>query len=156
MSMNPRLYLQVDSAKLPNLCTWNYLLVFCPSQSFYDQGWIIWCHSKFYDMAFFSVTDCEWLYNIQLKTRRGVLFSPFWYLCQKLTLSPLYVNKTLLHKSSERSSLVSGPGLNSSPLEAKNPASNHSATTFQYHIHKIVGHNRCQGTFPIYFLLGVL
>ena len=32
----------------------------------------------------------------------------------------LYCNKTLLHKSSEQSSLVSGPGLNSPP-EAKNP-----------------------------------
>ena len=32
----------------------------------------------------------------------------------------LYFNKTLLHKSSERSSLVSGPGLNSSPPKAKN------------------------------------
>ena len=30
-------------------------------------------------------------------------------------------SKTLLHKSSERFSLVSGPGLNLSPLEAKNP-----------------------------------
>ena len=50
--------------------------------------------------------------------------------CQKLSLSPLYFKKTLLHKSSERSSLVSGPGLNSSPLEAKNPASHRSATTF--------------------------
>ena len=36
-------------------------------------------------------------------------------------LSPLYFNKTLLHKSSEWSSLFSGPGLNSSPLGAKNP-----------------------------------
>ena len=45
---------------------------------------------------------------------------PFRCLCQKLFLSPLYFNKTLLHKSSEQSSLVSGPGLNS-PLEAKNP-----------------------------------
>ena len=36
-------------------------------------------------------------------------------------LYPLYFNKTLLHKSSERSSLVSGPGLNSSPPGAKNP-----------------------------------
>ena len=35
--------------------------------------------------------------------------------------SPLYFNKTLLDKISERSSLVSGPGLNSSPPEAKNP-----------------------------------
>ena len=33
----------------------------------------------------------------------------------------LYFNKTLLHKSSEQSSLVSGPRLNSSP-EAKNPS----------------------------------
>ena len=40
---------------------------------------------------------------------------------KKLSLSPLYFNKTLLHRSSERSSLVSGPGLNSSPPEAKNP-----------------------------------
>ena len=38
-----------------------------------------------------------------------------------LSLSPLYFNKTLLHKSSERSSLVSGPRLNSSPPGAKNP-----------------------------------
>ena len=44
-----------------------------------------------------------------------------WCLCQKLSLSPLYFNKTLFHKSSARSSLISGPGLNSSPLEAKNP-----------------------------------
>ena len=32
----------------------------------------------------------------------------------------LYFNKTLLHKSAEQSSLVSGPRLNSSPLGAKN------------------------------------
>ena len=35
----------------------------------------------------------------------GTLSTPFWCLCQKLSLSPLYFNKTLLHKSSERSSL---------------------------------------------------
>ena len=46
------------------------------SQSFYGQGWIIWCHSKFYDIPFFSLTDCEWLYNLQLKTRKGLLFRP--------------------------------------------------------------------------------
>ena len=51
----------------------------------------------------------------------GTLSAPFWCLYQKLSLSPLYFNKTLLDKSSERSSLVSGPGLNSSPPEAKNP-----------------------------------
>ena len=59
----------------------------------------------------------------------GYSFAPFWCLCQKLSLSPLYFNKTLLHKSSERSSLVSGPGLNSSPPEAKNPASHRSASS---------------------------
>ena len=47
------------------------------------------------------------------------------------TFSLLYFNKTLLHKSSEQSSLVSGPGLNSPPPEAKNPSVFHgSATTF--------------------------
>ena len=52
--------------------------------------------------------------------------------CQKLYVSLLYFNKSLLHKNSERSSLFSGPGLNSSPLEAKNPGIFHgSATTFQ-------------------------
>ena len=45
---------------------------------------------------------------------------------------PIYFSyKTLLHTSSEWSSLISGPGLNSSPPEAKIPASLHgSATTF--------------------------
>ena len=62
------------------------------------------------------------VYNSTANTTKGVLFlPPFWCLCQKLSLFPLYFNKTLLHKSSEQSSLVSGPGLNSSPLEAKNP-----------------------------------
>ena len=51
----------------------------------------------------------------------GYSSAPFWCLCQKLSLSPLYFNKILLHKSSERSSLISGPGLNSSPPGAKNP-----------------------------------
>ena len=61
----------------------------------------------------------------------GTLSALFWCLCQRLSLSPLYFNKTLLHKSSERSSLITGPGLNSSP-KAKNPGILHSsATTFQ-------------------------
>ena len=51
----------------------------------------------------------------------STLSAPFWCLCQKLPLSPLYFNKTLLPQISERSSLVSGPGLNLSPAEAKNP-----------------------------------
>ena len=51
----------------------------------------------------------------------GYSSAPFWCLCQKLSLSPLYFNKILLHKSSERSGLVSGPRLISSPPGAKNP-----------------------------------
>ena len=44
----------------------------------------------------------------------------------------LYFTKTLLHKSSEWSDFVSGPGLNSSLPEAKNPGIfRGSATTFQ-------------------------
>ena len=58
--------------------------------------------------SFLSLTDCWWLYNIQLKTSRGYS-ALFWCLCQKLSLSPLYSNKTLLHKSSERSSLSLAP-----------------------------------------------
>ena len=44
----------------------------------------------------------------------GTLSAPFWCLCQKLSLSLLYFNKALLHKSSEWSSLVSGLAFNSS------------------------------------------
>ena len=52
--------------------------------------------------------------------------SPSWTLLPPPSLyhpsgSSLYFNKTLLHKSSEQSSLVSGPGLNSPP-GAKNPS----------------------------------
>ena len=73
---------------------------------------------------------CLWLRTLNLRftlltsfksvVNWGTLPTPFWCLCQTLSLSPLHFNKTLLHKSSERSILVSGPGLNSS-LEAKNP-----------------------------------
>ena len=60
----------------------------------------------------------SWLYNIQLAG--GYSFCPLLMPMSEASLSPLYFNKTLLHKSSERSSLISGPGLNSSPPEAKN------------------------------------
>ena len=52
---------------------------------------------------------------------RGTLSAPFWSLWQKLSLSLLYFNKTLLHKSCEWWSLVSSPRLNSSPLESNYP-----------------------------------
>ena len=70
--------------------------------------------------------DILWIHwgvynSIANTSEGGILSAPFWCLYQKLSLSPLYFNKTLLHKSSERSSLVCGPRLNSSPPEAKNP-----------------------------------
>ena len=61
------------------------------------------------------------IYHPDEDQQEGTLSAPFWCLCQRLSLSPLYFNTTLLHKSSERSSLVSGPRLNSSPPGAKNP-----------------------------------
>ena len=54
----------------------------------------------------------------------------YYHCSQKLSLSPLYFNKTLWHKSSEWSSLLSVSGLKSPPPEAKNPVSHCSATTF--------------------------
>ena len=92
------------------------------SQSFYGQGWIILCHTKFYCIPFFTLTDCHWLYNITARLGGGYSFAPLWCLYQKPSLPPSCFNKTWLHKSSERSSLVSGPGMNLSPPEAKNPS----------------------------------
>ena len=74
------------------------------------------------------------IYKILLKASRGALFLPpsdvyvrsFLYLFY--TLIKLYYTK-----SSERSRLISGPRLNYSPLEAKNPGIFHgSATTFHF------------------------
>ena len=62
----------------------------------------------------------------------------FWCLYQKLSLSLLYFNKTLLRKSSEPSSLIIGPGLNSSPPETKNSGIFcGSETTFQQYFLKL-------------------
>ena len=113
-------------------------LVNCPSTRFksiiYGRGWIIWCHSKFYDIPFFSLTDCEWLYNLQLKTSRGVLFLPpsdayvrsFLYLLY--TLIKLYYTKAL---SDPASSLA--PDWIRLLRRPRIPASYRSATTFQLH-----------------------
>ena len=114
-------------------------LVICPSTRFksivYGQRWIIWCHSKFYDIPFFSLTDCEWLYNLQLKTRRVVLFLPpsdayvrsFLYLLY--TLIKLYYTKALsdpaLSLALDWISLLRRPRI---------PASYHSATTFHWYV----------------------
>ena len=73
----------------------------------------------------------EKLYNIRLKTSRGAFFLPP---SDIYVRSFLYLFYTLINKSSEQSSLVSGPGLNSSPLEIKNPGGFcGSAATFHQH-----------------------
>ena len=62
--------------------------------------WGAWCHSVLRH-SFLSLTDCWWLYNIQLKTSRGLLLLPpsdayvrsFLYLLY--TLIKLYYTKAL-------------------------------------------------------------
>ena len=71
-------------------------------------------------IAFSSSSSSDYITS-SWRLAGGYSSAPFWCLCQKLSLSPLYFNKALLHKSSEWSSLVSGSGLNSSPPGAKNP-----------------------------------
>ena len=64
----------------------------------------------------------------ELKSSQGGTLSvPFWCLCQKFSLSLLYLNKTLLHKISEWSSLITACGSKSSPPEAMNPGVIHSS-----------------------------
>ena len=56
--------------------------------------------------SFLSLTDCYWLYNIQLKTSRGVLFLPpsdayvRSFLCLLYTLIKLYYTKALSNQAS--------------------------------------------------------
>ena len=124
-------------------------MVICPlqdsSQSFYDLEWIIcakiirkgilWMRglvpSWVLRHSFLSLTDCWWLYNIQLKTSSGVLLLPpsdayvrsFLYLLY--TLIKLCYTKALSDPASclapDWICLLQRPRI---------PASYHSATTF--------------------------
>ena len=90
--------------------------------------------------SFFSLTDCWWLYNIQLKpSRQGTVSAHFWCLCQKLSLSPLCFNKTFYYTkalSHQASSLA--PDWIPLLLRPRIPASFHSTTTFHTEI-RIMG-----------------
>ena len=82
-------------------------------------GWGAWCHSFSFEVFSFSNEQLANRY-VLLKTSKGALFlSP----CDVYVRSFLYLFNTLKRlyytKSSERPSLISGPGSNSSPLEAK-------------------------------------
>ena len=63
--------------------------------------------------------------NALLKTSKLALSVPFWCLCQKLSLSLLYFNKTLLHKKLWGVNLRLCPRLKSSPPEVTNPGTAH-------------------------------
>ena len=70
------------------------------------------------------------IYSFLIKTSKGALFRPPSDVSVE-AFSLLYFNKTLLHKSSQWSSLITGPGLNSSPPEAKNPGVIHYSPQWQ-------------------------
>ena len=62
----------------------------------------------------------------------GTLTAPVWNLYQQLSVSLLYFNKIYDTKALRDQASSTGSGLNSSPLEAKNPGIFHgSAMTFQ-------------------------
>ena len=114
----------------PNLCKWNYLYgdlpffkiqvnhFMAPDEHFGGKiipKCILWVRGlvSYWVLrhSFLSLTDCWWLYNIQLKPSRGVLFLPpsdpyvrsFLYLLY--TLIKLYYTKAL---SDQASSLAPG------------------------------------------------
>ena len=108
----------------PNLCKQNYLLVICPSTRF--KSIVLWPGMN-YQVPFWVLRHSFLSINILLMTSSwrlagggGTLSAPFWCLCQKLSLSPLYFNK--IYYTKVLSDPVSGPRSNSSPLEAKNPS----------------------------------
>ena len=137
----------------PNLCKWNYLygdLPFFKIQvnHFMAQDkpfgakiipkCILWARGLvlFWIIrhSFLSLTDCWWLYNIQLKTSKGVLFLPpsdayvrsFLYLLY--TLIKLYYKKALSDQASSLAPdwilLLRGPRI---PVYSRD-----STTAFQF------------------------
>ena len=75
-------------------------------------GWGTCCHPlSFETFPFFNSQTASRYITSNLRVAGGTRSDPFWCLCQKLSLSLLYFNKTSLHKSLEWSSLGSGPGL---------------------------------------------
>ena len=87
-------------------------------------------------LSFEAFSSSNWQHTSRyITTSRYIVwghsfYPSFWCLCQKLSLPPLYLKKILLHKSSERSSLVTGPGLNFSPPKVKNLSVFHGSATF--------------------------
>ena len=124
----------------PNLCKWNYLygdLPFFKIQVNHfmaqDEPFgakvipkcILWVRGQmpFWVLrhSFLSLTNCGDYITSSWRLTGGYSFCPLLMSMSEAFSISLYFNKTLLHKSSELSSCVSGPRLNSSPPEAKNP-----------------------------------
>ena len=121
---------------------WQPIPVFLPGES---QGWGNLVGCRLWGRTESDTTEATW--QQQQRLAGGTLSASFWCLCQKLSLSLIYFNKTLLHKSSEQPSLVTGPRLNSSALEVKNPGAFHgSATIFQEPAHECSQQNYSQKT----------
>ena len=80
----------------------------------------------------FLINSLLIVYNVLLKASRGHSFCLLLMSMSEAFSISLYFNKSLLHKSSEQSTLISGPRLNFPSPEAKNPSIFHgSASTFQ-------------------------
>ena len=125
-----------------NLCKWNYLYGNLPFYKIQVNHFmardespgakiipkcILWMGGlvPFWVLrhSFISLTDCLWLYNIQLNTSRGVLFLPPSDAYVRSSLYLLYTSIKLYYtKSSERSSLITDSRSDSSSLEVMNPS----------------------------------
>ena len=99
-------------------------MVICPSTRF--KSIVLWPGMN-YQVPFWVLRHSFLSINRLLMTSSwrltgcgGTLSAPFWCLCQKLSLSPLYFNK--IYYTKVLSNPVSGPRSNSSPPEAKNPS----------------------------------
>ena len=90
--------------------------------------------------------------NVSKNIVLGYSFCPLLMPMSEAFSISLYFNKTLLHKSCEWSSLITGPGLNASPLEAKNPGIFHgSSTAFQYQPWIFLGRTDAETGAPIFW-----
>ena len=150
----------------PNLYKWNYLYDDLPFYKIQVNNFmaqdepfgakiipkcILWVRGlvPFWVLrhSFLSLTDCWWLYNIQLKTSRGVLFLPpsdayvrsFLYLLY--TLIKLYYTKALSDQASSLALdwilLLRRPRI---------PVSSRSATTFQWNLERWYWRIHLQGS----------
>ena len=86
---------------------------------------------------------------------RGHSFCPL-LMSMSEAFSLLYFNKTLLHKSSERSSLISGPDLNSSPWRSRILVFHGSATAFHGFFSRSLNYNQFLSLSIVIFRLSVL